>query len=90
MCEALRSIRNHGSGKDKYDKAKNFISKTELQGMINKRKDSFTGAMGVLVWLLGMFILSIPVIIYTFLILLVFYPLWYVESKIKGDKEWQN
>ena len=61
----------------------NFISKTELQGMINKRKDSFTGAMGVLVWLLGMFILSIPVIIYTFLILLVFYPLWYVESKIK-------
>ena len=58
--------------------------------MINKRKDSFTGAMGVLVWLLGMFILSIPVIIYTFLILLVFYPLWYVESKIKGDKEWQN
>ena len=68
----------------------NFISKTELRGMINKRKDSFTGAMGVLVWLLGMFILSVPVIIYTFLILLVFYPLWYVESKIKGDKEWQN
>ena len=37
----------------------NFISKTELQGMINRRKDSFTGAMGVLLWLLGIFVLAI-------------------------------
>ena len=63
----------------------NFITKDELTKVIYKKPTSFFAAMGALLWLFGVFIFLIPLIIYTFILLIIFFPFYYVESRMKGE-----
>ena len=63
----------------------NFITREELTKVIYKKPTSLFAAMGALLWLFGVFIFLIPLIIYTFILLIIFSPFYYVETKMKGE-----
>tara|TARA_Y100000004_G_scaffold152071_1_gene175042 strand:- start:174 stop:377 length:204 start_codon:yes stop_codon:yes gene_type:complete len=63
----------------------NFITREELTRVIHKKSTSFFAAMGALLWLFGVFLLFVPLIIYTFILLIIFFPFYYVETKMKGE-----
>lgn len=63
----------------------NFITREELTKVIYKKPASFFAAMGALLWVFGVFIFLIPLIIYTFILLIIFFPFYYVETKMKGE-----
>jgi|MDSZ01.2.fsa_nt_gb hypothetical protein len=64
----------------------NFITKDELTKVVNDNKPtSFTATMGVLIWAIITPILILPFIVFTFIMIMLFYPFWFLENKLRGE-----
>jgi len=64
---------------------KKLITKEELAKTLSAKPVHFFAGLGVLFWLTGAFILVLPLVLYTLMLAIVFFPLWFIENKIKGD-----
>ncbi len=64
---------------------KRIITKEELTKTLTKKPVQLFAGLGVLIWCLGAVILALPLVLYTLLIGIVFFPLWFIENKIKGE-----
>tara|TARA_A100001015_G_scaffold313461_1_gene420726 strand:- start:1715 stop:1924 length:210 start_codon:yes stop_codon:yes gene_type:complete len=63
----------------------NFITREELSKVVNKKPTSLFATLGAIAWALGAFILIIPLVVFTLLMLFLFFPFWFLENKFKGE-----
>ena len=64
-----------------------FVTKEELTKTLNKKPAQLFAGLGILVWLAGAFVLMLPLVLWTLCLAIMFYPLWYIENKIRGEEK---
>tara|TARA_Y100000992_G_C20909464_1_gene324784 strand:+ start:118 stop:318 length:201 start_codon:yes stop_codon:yes gene_type:complete len=62
-----------------------YITKEELTKTLTRKPVQLFAGLGVLIWLTGAFLCMLPLVLWTLVIAIVFYPLWFVENKIRGE-----